>query len=65
YALALILGRAADDPLLIESAFTVMMYSYASSQTSDIVGGWYRPGDSARIFRLVATDNVTVMNAIR
>lgn len=65
YALALILGRAADDPLLIQSAFTVMMYSYASSQTSDIVGGWYRPGDSARVFRLVATDNVAVMNAIR
>jgi hypothetical protein len=29
------------------------------------VGGWYRPSDSARVFRLVATDNVAVMNAIR
>lgn len=65
YALALMLGRAADDPVLIDSAREVMMYAYASSQTSDIVGGWYRTGDVARVFRLIASDNVHVMNAIR
>ncbi len=65
YALALMLGRAAGDNLLIETARDAVMLSYASSQTSDIFGGWYRPGESSRTFRLTAEDNTAVLSAFR
>ncbi|HZK29284.1 MAG TPA: hypothetical protein VFD19_03605 [Clostridia bacterium] len=65
YGLALSLGRASGDPVLLSSAREVMMYSYASSATSDIYGGWFRPGESAGTFKLVAEDNVAVLLALR
>ncbi|NLA96477.1 MAG: hypothetical protein GX838_06520 [Clostridiaceae bacterium] len=65
YALAMMLGRAADDQVLIESAREVMLLSYASSQTSDIFGGWYRSGETARTYKLTAEDNTAVLNALR
>lgn len=65
YALALSLGRACQDQLLIDSAREVLMYAYASSQTSDIFGGWYRPGETARTFTLTAEDNTAVLVALR
>lgn len=65
YALALMLGRAAQDQLLIDTAREVLSLSFASSQTSDIFGGWYRAGGSARTFRLLAEDNTAVLNALR
>ncbi len=65
YALALSLGRACQDPVLVDSAREVLMYSYASSQTSDIFGGWYRPGGTARTYTLSAEDNTAVLVALR
>ncbi|HHW94052.1 MAG TPA: hypothetical protein GX734_06100 [Clostridiaceae bacterium] len=65
YALALILGRVANDTLLIDSAREAMMRHYASSQTSDIFGGWYRAGSTSHTFRLVAEDNTAVLLALR
>lgn len=65
YALALSLGRATQDKVLIESAREVLMYQYASSQSSDIFGGWYRAGETDRSYKLVAEDNVAVLVALR
>ncbi len=65
YALALVLGRVADDSLLIDSAREVLMRHYAGSQTSDIFGGWYRPGSTSVTYLLVAEDNTAVLLALR
>ena len=65
YGMSLSLGRASGDTLLVDSAREVMMYSYASSTTSDIFGGWFRPGESSRTFKLVAEDNTVVLLALR
>lgn len=65
YALALMLGRASEDQVLMDSAREVLMFSYASSQTSDLLGGWYRPGETARTFRLTAEDNTAILSALR
>ena len=65
YALALVLGRVANDSLLIDSARDTLMRHYASSQTSDIFGGWYRPGSSSVTYYLVAEDNTAVLLALR
>lgn len=65
YAMALALGRASGDQLLMDSAREVLMYRYASSQTSDIFGGWYRPGETDRTFLLLASDNTAVLLALR
>ena len=65
YALALLLGRAADDQVLINAAREVVMYAYASSQTSDIFGGWYRAGETDRSYKLLAEDNAAVLVALR
>ena len=65
YGMSLSLGRASGDTLLADSAREVMMYSYASSTTSDIFGGWFRPGESSRTFKLVAEDNTVVLLALR
>ncbi len=65
YALAMMLGRAAEDQVLMDAAGEVLLFSYASSQTSDIFGGWYRPGETARTYKLTAEDNTTILNALR
>lgn len=65
YALALSLGRAVQDKVLIDSAREVLMYQYASSQSSDIFGGWYRPGETDRSYKLLAEDNAAVLVALR
>ena len=65
YALALSLGRAVQDKVLMDSAREVLMYQYASSQSSDIFGGWYRPGETDRSYKLLAEDNVAVLVALR
>lgn len=65
YALALLLGRAAGDQLLMDEARQALMTAYASSQTSDILGGWYRAGKSQRTFLLVAEDNTAVLVSLR
>lgn len=65
YALSLSLGRALGDPLLINAAREVMMTFYASSSTSDIFGGWYRPGSTDRSYILNAEDNLAVLLSLR
>ena len=65
YALAMMLGRAADDPVLIGAAREVLSLSYASSPTSDLFGGWYRPAETSRTFKLTAEDNTAVLGALR
>lgn len=65
YALALTLGRVADDTLLIDVAREAMMRQYAGSQTSDVFGGWYRAGSTSYTFKLVAEDNTAVLLALR
>lgn len=65
YAEALILGRISGDALLVETAREVLMQFYAGSQTSDIFGGWFRAGQTAYTYRLVAEDNTAVLGAFR
>lgn len=65
YALARLLGRATGDDVLTRVAYDAMARSRASSQTSDIFGGWYRPGATVRTYRLVAADQTAVLRALR